>query len=351
MRAVVAPTTVIVKCARQTEEFPYDPDDLTPGHWTPGFLRDWLGTQFLSAVPGDPPSGPRFYGGDRARGFFVIEDLGDGGSLADLLLGDDPARAEQGLLAFAAALGRMHAATIGQADTFHALCRALALAPDQVAMQTARDARADVRRLVGWCDALGVRPAPGFETDIEAACACIQSPGPFLAYTHGDPCPDNNRLTPDGLRLFDFEHGAFRHALFDGVYGRLPFPTCWCVNRLPPPLPAQMEAAYRAELAAACPEASDAATFCRETAAVCAAWLLTTMEWSFEETLQADRPWGISSLRQRIPLRLHSFADTAEAWGILTALGRTARDMAVRLEQLWGQEIEPMPLYPAFRQA
>jgi hypothetical protein len=167
-RAADAPTSVIVKCARQTEEFPYDPDDLTPGHWTPGFLRDWLGAQFLSALPGDPPSGPRFYGGDRARGFFLLEDLGDGGSLADLLLGDDPVRAEQGLLDFAVALGRMHAATIGQTDTFHSLCGALALTSDQVAPQAARDVRTDVHHLVGWCDTIGVRPAPGFETEQSA---------------------------------------------------------------------------------------------------------------------------------------------------------------------------------------
>jgi hypothetical protein len=75
------------------------------------------------------------------------------------------------------------------------------------------------------------------------------------------------------------------------------------------------------------------------------------MEWNLKETLQEDRSWGISSLRQRFPLRLRNFADTAEAWGTLTALGRTARDMAVRLEELWSREIEPMPLYPAFRQA
>src|SRR5262249_43989831 len=140
-----------------------------------------------------------------------------------------------------------------------------------------------------------------------------------------------------------------RHALTDGMYGRLPFPTCWCVNRLPSEMTVKMETTYRAELATTCPEASDDALFHREATAACAAWLLTTLEWSFEETLQEDNTWGISSLRQRFPLRLHNFADTTEHWGHLTVLGRTARDMAARLEALWG-DVEPMPLYPAFRQ-
>jgi hypothetical protein len=354
MRCVVstqvenAPVSVIVKSAGRPD-WPYDPEDVTPHSAAMYFFLDWLGVQFLSALPVTPPTGPRFYGGNRTRGFFIMEDLGSGESLAGLLLGNDAERAEQGLLSFAVALGRMHATTIGRKDAFEALCAKLNLTLAQVTLPPQREAATDIEKLREWCDMLGVPPAPGFDAEVEAVYPSILSPGPFLAYTHGDPCPDNNRLTPAGLRQFDFEHGAFRHALYDGVYGRLPFPTCWCVNRLPPHIPAQMEAAYRAELAATCPEASDDTVFYREAAAVCAFWLLTTMAWGLTKTLQEDQRWGISSLRQRYPMRLHNFADTAESWGHLKALGRTARDMATQLESLWGEEVEPMPLYPAFR--
>jgi hypothetical protein len=348
-RAENAPVSVIVKCAERPDRPPYDPEDVAPNSITIHFFRDWLGGQFLSALPVTPHVGPRFYGGDRARGFFVMEDLGSGESLAGLLLGNDAERAEQGLLRFAAALGRMHAATIGRTDIYEALCTALNLTRAQVTPSLQRDAPTDIQNLLGWCDTLGVSPTPELDAEVEAVYASMQSPGPFLAYTHGDPCPDNNRLTPEGLRQFDFEHGAFRHALYDGMYGRLPFPTCWCVNRLPASLPAQMEATYRAELATACPEANDDALFYREAAAACAFWLLTTMAWGFEGTLKEDQTWGISSMRQRYPMRLHNFADTTETWGHLPALGSTAHHMAVQLESLWGQEPEPMPLYPAFR--
>ena len=40
-------------------------------------------------------------------------------------------------------------------------------------------------------------------------------PGPFLAFTHGDPAPTNNHVAGDEVRLLDFEYGGFRHALYD----------------------------------------------------------------------------------------------------------------------------------------
>ncbi len=345
-----APSSVIVKCAQRAQGPLYNPDDVSAESPALPFFRDWLGVQFLHRVSGEPFVGPRFYGGDRAHGVFVMEDLGDGGSLANLLLGSDPERATEGLLALASTLGRMHADSIGREAVFQELCSALGLTPEQVAVQNRRESTAAVQKLQDWCGLIGVQPASGLEADMEAISACLQSPDPFRAYTHGDPCPDNNRLTPDGLRLFDFEHGGFRHALIDGMYGRLPFPTCWCANRLPVFLPSQMEAAYRAELATACPEANEDAVFYREATAICAHWLLTTLDWHFENTLKEDEKWGVSSLRQRFVLRLQNFADTSEEWGHLRAFGHTAREMAVRLEALWGESVEPMPLYPAFRQ-
>jgi hypothetical protein len=35
-------------------------------------------------------------------------------------------------------------------------------------------------------------------------------------------------VTPDGLRLLDFEGAARYHALFDAGSLALPFPSCWC---------------------------------------------------------------------------------------------------------------------------
>jgi DNA-3-methyladenine glycosylase I len=51
-------------------------------------------------------------------------------------------------------------------------------------------------------------------------------------------CLDSRRASVDlpardELRLIDFEFGRLGHALMDGTYGRMIFPSCWCANRLP----------------------------------------------------------------------------------------------------------------------
>src|SRR5581483_5667482 len=62
-------------------------------------------------------AGPRLLAAD--DDMLIMEDLGSGLSLEDLLVGSDPAAAEQGLVAFAAALGRMHASTSGHAAEYY----------------------------------------------------------------------------------------------------------------------------------------------------------------------------------------------------------------------------------------
>ena len=83
----------------------YDPADLAS--WdTRLFLSDWAGAELLSTVLSNPRSA-RFYGGDYAEGFFILEDLGEHRSLVEPLLEQDAARAEKALLvAGQKALGR-----------------------------------------------------------------------------------------------------------------------------------------------------------------------------------------------------------------------------------------------------
>ena len=57
----------------------------------------------------------------------------------------------------------------------------------------------------------------------------------------------------DRLRLIDFEFTRFGHALIDGLYPQIPFPTCWCCNVIPDGLADELTTAYRAELGARLP--------------------------------------------------------------------------------------------------
>ena len=50
--------------------------------------------------------------------FLVLDDLGEGPSLADRLLGPDPAAAAAALERYAQALGQLHAATLGRAAEY-----------------------------------------------------------------------------------------------------------------------------------------------------------------------------------------------------------------------------------------
>jgi hypothetical protein len=341
------PDTLILKQVRGDAERAYDPDDAPPFSPAWRFFNDWTGAELLTVLTAQdaarPPVGPRFYGGDRAAGLIVLEDLGEGESLADLVQGNDPARAEQALMAFAAAVGRMHAATIGRETEYRRLQDALGAPapepPDGPGYPRFREA----------CETLDFRLSSEFEAEIATVTASMREPGPFLAYTHGDPCPDNTRCSGDSLRLLDFEFGAFRHALRDGVYGRILFPTCWCVNRLPLAIAPRMEAVYRAELVKGCPEAGDDTRFSRVVVEACAHWALETAQWHLPEALKEDGQWGLATVRQRLLVRFDQAAALTEELGHLEALGAALHALAARLRMLWPAEADAMPLYPAFR--
>ncbi|HZT40676.1 MAG TPA: phosphotransferase [Chthonomonadaceae bacterium] len=343
-----APRSVILKRAGGDAQTPYDPEEGKV--WGPAWrlFNDWAGAHLLTTVGGDPLNGPRLYGGDRTLGLIVLEDLGEGESLADALLGSDPQKAESALMAFAAALGRMHAATIGRAEEYRQFFRGLGAADTDLYAEEVGRLEENPRWDPAACESVGLDYPAEFDAEARTVLAAMRDPGPFLAYTHGDPCPDNNRLLDGQIRFFDFETGGFRHALLDGVYARVPFPTCWCVNRLPAHLPSQMEAVYRAEFAKGCPQAEDDFLFARSLTEACALWCLRTVSWPLAGALKEDSTWGISTIRQRILMRLDGFAETTEQFGHLPVMGATARDLASRLRAVW-PDADAMPLYPAFR--
>src|SRR5262249_21192174 len=118
----LAPATVIVKCFQECAwkdwKGAYDPDHQQEGSTAWRFFNEWAGMQFVERLRCERPLAPRVYGGDRAAGLVVMEDLGESGSLADLLLGADPVRAEAGLAESAATVGQLHAASLGRWEDY-----------------------------------------------------------------------------------------------------------------------------------------------------------------------------------------------------------------------------------------
>src|SRR5207249_2462035 len=109
-----------------------------------------------------------------------------------------------------------------------------------------------------------------------------------------------------------------------------------------------METAYRAELVQGCPAAEDEERFHRELVHCCAWWLIQNGIWMLDNAHGDDRRWGISTWRQRVLVRLDALADTTEEFNHLRAMGETARRCTRRLREIWPEDADAMPLYPAF---
>ena len=323
----------------------YNPAD--SASWdTSRFFCDWAGAEFLSAVLPAPRS-PRFYGGDATAGFFVLEDLGEHRSLVEPLLERDAASAERALISFSTCLGSVHAGTVGRSASFQELAlrvnpHAGTSAPALVGLEER------VQQLQVHLEALGIHVGAEFDREVREVTAAVESPGPFLSYVHGDPCPDNTFWDGGQLRLIDFEFGGFGHALADAAYGRMLFPSCWCANRVPRDVVSRMERAYRAELVKGCTEAQEDLLFESALTDVCGFWLLSSLSRHLANAVEADGRWGIATMRQRVLARLEAFVATAEEFDRRPALRHVATGSLEALRKTW-PDVAPLPLYPAFR--
>ncbi|MCL5999172.1 MAG: aminoglycoside phosphotransferase family protein [Chloroflexi bacterium] len=337
------PGTVIVKQVAPTG---YDPDN-PDAEDTLRFFGDWAGAHFLSQVCKEL-HGPRFFGGDVRAGFIVLEDLGEHRSLVQPLLEGDQATATRALLAFVRRLGRMHASALGHEEEFDAILRAInpaAPSPGNVRRDQHIDTAID--QIHGLLAEVGVELTEAARREMRAMCDTVYGPGPFRTFIHTDPCPDNVFYDGDTLRLIDFEASRFGHALHDGLYCRVPFPSCWCANRVPPDVVAQAEQAYRGELAAACPAALDDRLFYAAAVDVLAFWTCECLLW-LQRTLKEDNRWGIAGVRSRILTRLATFIEAAGTYERLPALQTACEQALASLARRW-PEVQPLPVYPAFR--
>jgi hypothetical protein len=323
-----APETVIVK------HVPRPPDEPRLD-----LLNEWAALRFLAELDHDRPLAPAFYGGDLRRGVLVLEDLGEGDALADVLLGSDAASARAALVLFARTLGRMQAASVSRLGQYRRLRAQLGPPGGQSVIEASALAGAFQRALV----AAGLSPS-GARDDVDAIVGRVTEPGPFLSFVHGDACPGNERLVDGRFVLLDFATGGLRHALLDGVCGRLAFPSSWCARRLPDDVAPLMEAAYRSELVRSCPAARDDAAFAIEAATATAYWLVETTTVALAVVPFRDVQWGVSTVGQRLALRVARFARLSEEIGAYRALAA----LLVRLLDVLGLADRQMPLYPAF---
>ena len=358
------PTSVVVKVPRRrgedekdgsrdrAEERPFDPQADNPATIT--FFNEWASLQLLTEVcqeTGAQPPAPRFHCGSRERGFIVMEDLGTGARLDQALLGGDAAEAARTLVGLFAAVGRTHAVTVGRRARFEAILVALGRSAGPPFAHELPELRR--RRRAAYEDALArleVEPAPGFVDQMVALREAQDRPADFDALVHGDPCPDNCHWSDGRVRLLDFEHGRFGDAFTDACYPRVPFPTCWCVGRLPPDAVEQAVDAYRRELVKGAPTAADPARFERGMLEASIRWVWGTLvHWHMPEVLEKDGEWGLATLRQRLLLRFHLLAERLEQSALYPAVTGTTRRTLASFRTRW-PDVAEMPPYAAFRE-
>jgi hypothetical protein len=354
------PSSLVVKKVRE-DEFGYQPDSAetpNPAHW---LFNDWAASEFLNNVPSTVPLSPLLYGGSREFGLVVLEDLGDGEApnTADALLGDDPELAEQTLVEHVKLIGQLHAATIGREEEYGRVRARLGALPKPEKLYqdpwsdarnrpiTAGEMEEAIKLYRTVFKNLGVQPATGVADEIEIVTSAVEAyPKRFLAFCKGDQNAAGDYIRRNGVpRLFDFNAGGYRHALIEGMPGRM---TWGCMMRLPARILPPMDRAYQSRLTQKHPEISDE-MFRRALVEAGARWHIFHVVHRLPDALASDRQRGPTTLRQQVVAWLRAFADLSEEFCAMPALGASARRMVGRLGNVWPAEASDVPYYPAFR--
>jgi Phosphotransferase enzyme family len=329
--------SVIVKATRAAS---YDPNsnDALAGS---GLVREWVATAYLATRAPGGRHGSTLLAGDVSRGILVFEDLGAGlDCLVEPLLNGTAGDAERALLSYAIALGRLHADTTDCRQAHRATFRTI-FGEDSDGSPKGRQVEQEAELIV---DRIGGHPPT---SELAALSARLSDPGPWSCLVHGDPCPDNALLVEDQVRLIDYEFARPSHALLDGIYWRIGFPTCWCAGRVPAEIAARVDAAYRSEIKTAIPQARDDNAYEAELAHMAAIWLFTCLSWRLDEALKEDATWGIASIRSRLLWYLEAMIELTGAAGVLPGLRATADIWLADLRRSW-PDTTPLGAYPAF---
>ena len=197
-------------------------------------------------------------------------------------------------------------------------------------------------------ESFGIQAGSELNAEIQDVMDATSQPGPFLVYIHSDPCPDNVFDLGERFYLIDFEFSRYGHALWDAIYPRMVWPTCWCANRLPAQTVARMETHYRAELIQGCPQAAEDAVWESELIRLCGFALLHTLAFDLEEAANENHEWGLATIRQRALARLDAFIAAAEEFRRLPRCAGWPAGSCPFWRRA-GRIRSRLPLYPAFR--
>lgn len=311
-----------------------------------GWVRE---SAALASVPGSVRV-PALVAVGEAPQLVVMEDLGDGMSVAETLLGDDPRAAADALVGWAAAIADLHVATRDSRAAFRAAVDArrgdAEIANPWAMASRIREAE---RVLDRDCGSLGVAIPTGALDELTGLVDRL-GPDTNAALTPADTCPANNVRVGRRRVLIDFEGAQWRHIAWDVAYLLVPWPTCPCAWRNPDDVAHRAVAEYRRVAAAGFPDVA-APGFAADVEAAAIGWALVTAAWSLDHALgseveldqQLDPKHPGPSRRALIMHRLRRAAGSEE----LPALAELAGGMCTALARRWGDV--RLELAPAFR--
>jgi hypothetical protein len=326
------PASIIVKRIK-------DPLDPVRG------LTDWASLAFLSQMANAYPVAPHLFGGDAEHQLFVMEDLGEEGSLERLLHAPDSSRAITMLCALARQMATLHATTMGKEHQFECVCEDLSLASVSSRFQEARRWLEGCQKVERWCRELSYLLPAGFEQACIRIADTFTHPGEFLAFTHGDPAPTNTYLSGSTVYLVDFEYAGYRHALYDLTGWNILCPLPRACVRL-------MSYHLRTVLAPACPAAGDDESYQTDWAILCTYRAMALLSWMPFCLIEHNESWVDEwSKREAMVAALSRWEEATRGVKGLEVMAVVAAQLLRRCQALWPDiEADRIPEWPAFTQ-
>ncbi|NHN55621.1 phosphotransferase [Calidifontibacter sp. DB0510] len=273
----------------------------------------------------DPGCAPRVLA--EGDGLLVLEDLGDGGNVADALTGEDAAAAEAAVRAWAAGLGRFHVAGRAAASLFEdEMMRRTGTSSAYMDAQLEEAAAA----WVGLAADLGVHTERSTFDDLASLTTRFRTD--LSTLSAGDMCPDNNLLVDGRVVMIDLEFATIRHLAWDVAYLQVPWPSCWCAWTLPDGLTRAALAAWQASAASLLGDI--AADDLRHDLRLAAdGWRWLSSYWLLEQLAGPPRPARPERPSPRHQDRIVHSLRAAATSPLLPSLREVAADLAAAVEQ------------------
>lgn len=189
---------------------------------------------------------------------------------------------------------------------------------------------------------LGVRPSEQALTELRGLDDLLGGPPQAWALTPADACPDNNRLTTNGLVLLDLEGAQLRHVAWDAAYLIVPWPSCWCSWR---PTPDAADAALESWRTAIDLPYVREPGFERDLRTVTLGWAMTSAGWFVRRAVADDHPHPNTPTRKAmVQHRLAAAIEQPDPQ--LPELTALAQEMLQATYDAWGEVL--LELAPAF---